>query len=286
MEKLKYEALFQRNIGFVDEIEQQKIKNQKIFILGVGGMGGAALMNLVRMGYVNIGIADIDLFEESNLNRQLFCNTETIGKDKAESAVDQVLRINPAIHIKNWGPDWIKSIDKICQEYKIIVNGCDDIFATNCLYLSAKKEKAIVIDAYTASVPSVYVTRPEDPSPLKRWLGLEHLNREDEALMERYKLKEAEYVMVNSNPLNHIHLPIALEMIQGKRSRMSLAPMVITTGCLMAYQVLFLTLDKKATNYHGFFMDPYGSVTKHNWGPISFFKKYLVKYLLNKWMKN
>ncbi|MDD4974054.1 MAG: ThiF family adenylyltransferase [Bacteriovorax sp.] len=281
---MSYKNLFQRNIGFVNESEQDKIQKQKVYIVGVGGMGGAALMNLVRMGYENIGVADIDSFEESNINRQLFCSTDTLGMDKAEASVMMVKKLNPAVNIKNWGHDWISKLDEICREYPIIVNGCDDIVASNILYNAARKFKCTVIDAYTASVPSVYVTRPSDPSPLTRWTGLSEINSSDKILIDQYKVKETEYVMTNSNSLPHIHLDIAIEMISGKRSRMSLSPMVISTGCLMAYQVLFLTIDKKATNYHGYFLDPYGKVTKNSFGPIHFIKKILVKFFLKKWL--
>ena len=284
MEKVSYKTLFQRNIGFVSEAEQDLIRVQKVFIVGVGGMGGAALMNLVRMGYENIGIADIDVFEESNINRQLFCSADSFGVDKAEASVTHVHKLNPAVQIKNWGHDWLTKLDEICKDRPIIVNGCDDIVASNILYNHSRKFQCIVIDAYTASVPSVYVTRPEDPSPLMRWTGKTEIKKTDLELIDEYKVKETEYVMTNSNSLEHIHLDIAIEMIQGKRSRMSLAPMVISTGCLMAYQVFFLTIAKKSTNYHGFFLDPFGKVTKHSWGPIHFGKKVLVKFFLNKWL--
>lgn len=284
MEKMNYKNIFQRNIGFVDKAEQEKMKNQKVFIVGVGGMGGAALMNLVRMGYEELGIADIDVFEESNINRQLFCNTDFVGVDKAEATITQLKKLNPNINIKNWGHDWLNKLDAICSEYSIIINGCDDIVASNELYNYAKKFKATIIDAYTASVPSVYVTQAKDPSPLMRWTGQNNIKNSDKKLIEEYKFKETEYVMTNSNSLDHIHLSIAIEMVSGKRSRMSLAPMVIGTGCLMAYQVLFLTLEKKVTDYHGYFLDPYGNVSKKTRNPLRFIKKIMVRYFLKKWL--
>lgn len=283
---MNYKTLFQRNIGFVNEEEQSKIHLQKVFIVGVGGMGGAALMNLVRMGYEHLGVADIDVFEESNINRQLFCNMDTVGIDKAEASVLQVHKLNPNVEIKNWGRGWLDHLPEICKEYPIIINGCDDIVASNILYNAARKAGCTVIDAYTASVPSVYVTRPKEPSPLMRWTGKEQIKETDVDLINEYKVKETEYVMTNSNSLEHIHLPIAIEMIQGKRSRMSLSPMVIMTGCLMSYQVLFLTIGKKATDHHGYFVDPFGKVTKRSLNPIMLIKKILVKFFLNKWLRD
>ncbi len=284
MEKMNYQHTFQRNIGFVDEAEQQKIKAQKVFVVGVGGMGGAAVMNLARMGYIHLGIADIDVFEESNINRQLFCNLDYVGMDKALASIEQLKKVNSDIEIKNWGHDWLTKLSEICSEYNIIINGCDDIVASNLLYNAAKKSGSTVVDAYTASVPSVYVTRAIDPTPLMRWTGKTQITNSETTLLQEYKTRETEYVMTNSNSLAHIHLEIAIEMVSGKRSRMSLAPMVIGTGCLMAYQVLFLTINKKVTNYHGYFLDPYGKVTKKGFGPLYLLKKLLVKHYLKKWL--
>lgn len=284
MEKMTYKNIFQRNIGFIDESEQEKIRKQKVFIVGVGGMGGAAVMNLVRMGYIHIGIADIDVFEESNINRQLFCNSDYIGVDKALASIAQLKKLNPEVAITNWGHDWLLKVDEICSENKIIINGCDDIVASNLLYNAAKKSGSTIIDAYTASVPSVYVTRSEDPTPLMRWTNKTQITATDNELIQKYKTKETEYVMTNSNSLAHIHLSIAIEMVAGKRSRMSLAPMVIGTGCLMAYQVLFLTINKTVTDYDGYFLDPYGKVTRKGWGPLYLIKRILVRHFLKKWL--
>ena len=74
MEEIKnkdkfYEESLVRNLGFVDQKEQESLSNIKVFVCGVGGMGGACLESLVRMGIKEVGICDIDVFEVSNLNR-------------------------------------------------------------------------------------------------------------------------------------------------------------------------------------------------------------------------
>ena len=64
-----YYSFTGRNIGFIDEREQQRLREARVFVCGVGGMGGAAFMALVRAGVGKFVIADIDRFEVSNLNR-------------------------------------------------------------------------------------------------------------------------------------------------------------------------------------------------------------------------
>jgi tRNA A37 threonylcarbamoyladenosine dehydratase len=71
-----YDEFITRNIGFVSVQEQEILKHANIFIPGVGGMGGAALACLARVGVCNFTIADIDTFEVSNLNRQIFSSLD------------------------------------------------------------------------------------------------------------------------------------------------------------------------------------------------------------------
>ena len=63
-----YDDFTGRNIGFVTEAEQGRLRKARVFIPGVGGMGGACLASLVRSGIETFAIADIDVFEVSNLN--------------------------------------------------------------------------------------------------------------------------------------------------------------------------------------------------------------------------
>ena len=76
-----YKTFSTRNIGFVTETEQTHLREGAVFVAGVGGMGGACLASLVRAGVGRIAIADIDRFEVSNLNRQVFANLDTLGEE-------------------------------------------------------------------------------------------------------------------------------------------------------------------------------------------------------------
>ena len=78
-EPFAYETFTTRNIGFVSAQEQERLRDARIFVCGVGGMGGAAFMALVRAGIGHFVIADIDCFETSNLNRQVFATAATLG---------------------------------------------------------------------------------------------------------------------------------------------------------------------------------------------------------------
>jgi hypothetical protein len=259
--KFNYDEMTQRNIGFVTSAEQAKLRKSRVFVCGTGGMGGACLQALARAGVSEFEIADFDTFEVSNLNRQVFASLSDVGKGKVEVTRRKLLDINPEIKIKVHGSDWVKDIDSILKRCKLVVNGMDDIAAGIHLYRRAKRFKATVIDAYTSPLPSVTYVRPEDPRPEDRlrfpsrgigWnkLTTDHINGS--------KLKEIEYVMVHSSSAKAVDLDIAAEMIAGKRSRMSFAPMVITTGNLMAFAAVAHLLKRKpTTDYRGYFFNPH-----------------------------
>jgi len=97
--KPQYKERFLRSIGIVDETQLNKIKHTSIAIAGLG-LGGAIFIDLVRMGFENFHIADPDIFERTNINRQRLAKESTIGKRKDQSAYDEAKDINPDVRIK------------------------------------------------------------------------------------------------------------------------------------------------------------------------------------------
>lgn len=85
--------------GIYTQEELNRIKNAKISISGVGGSAGSYLIDiLVRKGFEKFSISEPDNYEIRNLSRQLFANTNTLGKSKLEVAVEHITAINPDIH--------------------------------------------------------------------------------------------------------------------------------------------------------------------------------------------
>jgi molybdopterin-synthase adenylyltransferase len=260
-EAFSYAEFTTRNIGFITEQEQRSLRAGRVLIIGVGGMGGAALQALVRTGVGGFAIADIDTFELSNLNRQVFADLDTVNQSKAGATAARLKRINPDIVLEVFGEEWPGKLDELLTRYSIVINGMDDIAAGIDLYRRARRFGATVIDAYTSSLPSVLVVRPNDPRPEER-LRYPSLGRDIAQLDARIKgacfAREMEHVLVHSSSVKHIDMDAAIELLAGRRKRMSFAPMVITTGNLMAFEVVKLLLGSKTTaDYRGYFFDPW-----------------------------
>ena len=282
-----YAEFTTRNFGFVSPEEQARLKSASVFVAGVGGMGGACFASLVRAGVGRIGLADIDRFEISNFNRQVFASLDTVGQDKAAASEAAALRINPEIALERFGGEWTDKLDDIASRYNVIVNGCDDVAASVALYRAAKTHGVTVIDAYASPLPSVIVVRPDAPRPEER-LSYPTLGKSWEALtLEETRgafLKELEYVLTHSSSAFHVDLGAAAEMAAGKRSRMSFAPMVVTTGNLMAYEALQALMGRTSrTDHRGWFLNPYSAkVERPLLPPIAFAKGLLVRRFMAK----
>ena len=89
---------YERN-GIISHQEQAKLKKVKVCVLGCGGLGGYVIEMLSRFGIGYITAVDGDVFNLSNLNRQLLCTMETIGKSKAFTAAERVEHIDPTIEV-------------------------------------------------------------------------------------------------------------------------------------------------------------------------------------------
>ncbi len=67
-----------------------------------------------------------DVFEVSNLNRQLFATLDTVGRLKAEAARTGALKINPQVEVEVLGAEWTDRLDDILPKVAVVVNGTDD----------------------------------------------------------------------------------------------------------------------------------------------------------------
>jgi hypothetical protein len=256
-----YDVFVTRNLGFVSAADQDRLRNGSVFVAGVGGMGGACVASLVRAGLGRLAIADIDRFELSNLNRQVFATLDTVGQDKAVASAAALKRINPDLKLEVFDGTWTAQLADIARRYPIIVNGCDDVAATVHLYRVAREAGASVVDAYASPLPSVTLVRPQAPRPEDR-LAYPTRGKPWDRLTEvetrQSFVKELEYVLTHSSAASHIDLEVAAEVAAGRRSRMSFAPMVVTTGNLMAYEALQLVMGRRSrTDHRGWFLNPY-----------------------------
>ena len=80
----------------------EKLKNSRVAVFGIGGVGGYALEALVRAGVGEIDVIDSDCVAASNINRQILATTQTIGQLKVDVAEKRAKEINPDVKINKY----------------------------------------------------------------------------------------------------------------------------------------------------------------------------------------
>lgn len=282
-----YDEMTTRNLGFVSAEEQARLRDGAVFVAGVGGMGGACVQMLARAGVGRIAIADLDAFEVSNLNRQLFAFTDTVDRPKAEVTAEGLLKINPELRLEVLGGDWTDQLERLASEYPVIVNGCDDVAATVELYRVARRKGATVIDAWASPLPSVVRVGPGDPRPEER-LGYPTVGTPWREITAEQAgaafMKEIESVLTHSSSHAHVDLQAAAEMAAGKRKRMSFAPMVVTAGALMAGEALSLLMGRPTrTDCRGWFLNVRDArVERPLPAPLAWLKGWVVRRMMRR----
>lgn len=95
-----YGTAFSRNIGWVTAAEQEALRGKRVAIAGLGGVGGAHLLTLARLGIGRFTLAEFDSFDLVNFNRQVGASMATLGRPKLDVMVEQALAINPEAEIR------------------------------------------------------------------------------------------------------------------------------------------------------------------------------------------
>lgn len=93
---------YNRHIGSIGIDGQKKLLESKVVVVGLGGLGGFVCEHLARAGIGKITVIDPDVFDQTNLNRQLLANNNNIGKKKTAEAKKRIKKINPAVEFKGY----------------------------------------------------------------------------------------------------------------------------------------------------------------------------------------
>ncbi len=94
-----YEAAFARNTGLISDAGQQQLRDCRVAIPGMGGVGGVHLITLARLGVGAFNIADSDAFSCANFNRQYGATVDAIGQCKTATMASYARSINPEVKL-------------------------------------------------------------------------------------------------------------------------------------------------------------------------------------------
>jgi len=110
---------YKRNQSTISIENQLKLLNANVAIIGCGGLGGHIAELLTRIGVGKLTLFDFDIFEEHNLNRQNFSNSNSLGKEKVIVVKEALELINPALHVE----PFVKKFDPLAD--MDLISQCD-----------------------------------------------------------------------------------------------------------------------------------------------------------------
>lgn len=106
---------------------QNKLRKSSVLCIGAGGLGSPCTMYLAAAGIGKLGIIDMDVVDESNIQRQILHGSSDIGVKKIDSAKDTLQEINPYVKLELYDEEFDENnAEVIAKNYDIIIDGTDN----------------------------------------------------------------------------------------------------------------------------------------------------------------
>ncbi len=143
---------FSRTELLLGKKAMEKLKNAKVAVFGIGGVGGYVCEALVRSGVGAFDLIDDDKVCLTNLNRQIIATRKTIGKYKTDVMKDRILEINPDARVEVHKCFFLpENADEFpCEEYDYIVDAVDTVTAKISLVMKAQEMNVPIISSMGA----------------------------------------------------------------------------------------------------------------------------------------
>jgi tRNA A37 threonylcarbamoyladenosine dehydratase len=143
---------FSRTELLVGNVGMERLKNARVAIFGIGGVGGYTVEALARSGVGTLDLIDDDKICLTNINRQIFATRSTVGKYKVDVARDRILDINPDAKVNIYKtfyvPDTAEQFD--FTQYDYVVDAIDTVTGKIELILQADKTGTPIISSMGA----------------------------------------------------------------------------------------------------------------------------------------
>ncbi|NDY93427.1 ThiF family adenylyltransferase [Ideonella livida] len=264
MAEFRYDEAFSRNLGWVTASEQHRLRQARVALAGMGGVGGVHLQTLARLGVGHFHIADLDTFELANFNRQAGALVSTLGQSKVEVLRRQVLDINPEAEVTVFArgihPD---NLDDFLRRVDVYVDGLDFFaFGARRAVFSACQELEIpAVTAAPLGMGAALLDFLPGSMGFEDYFGLEGCDEAEQALR----------LLVGLAPgmLHRTYLADRSRVdLRGRRGPSTVMACQLCAG-LAATEVLKIVLGRGPLRPapHGLQVDAYRGRTVHTWRP-------------------
>lgn len=260
-----YEKGFSRNIGWVTQKEQATLRAAKVAIAGLGGVGGAHLVTLCRLGLTNFHISDFDDFDIHNLNRQAGAFMPHMGRPKLDTLAQMARDINPEVNLKLF-PEGVQpeNVDAFLDDIDVYVDGLDffALPARRMVFAKCRERKIPVLTAAPLGIGVAFLYF--SPTGMS---AEEYFKWEGQELQEQYArfIAGLSPAMLNRNYL----VDAAAVNFQERRGPSTIMACDLCAG-VMGASVLKLLLNRGSIRAApwGMQFDAYHQKLKFTWRPF------------------
>ena len=163
------EPRYERNIPALTEAECLALGQKRVLVVGCGGLGGHIIDQLARIGIGSLRVVDGDIFEETNLNRQLLSSLPLLGTAKAKAAEAHIRRVNPGVAVEA-----VEAFLTAENAYQL-VSGCDIVVDA---LDNIPSRKLLAATCTGAGIPYVY-------GAIQGWVAQAAVSMPGDGLVER-----------------------------------------------------------------------------------------------------
>lgn len=263
--EFSYRAAFSRNIGWLSESEQETLKANRIAIAGLGGVGGAHLLTLARLGVSKFCISDFDEFGVHNLNRQAGAFMSRMGRSKMETMAAMARDVNPEIELRQFAEGINpENVDAFLTDVDVYVDGLD--------FFALPARRMVFAKCREKGIP-VLTAAPLGMGVAFLYFSPTGMSAEDYFRWEGHELEEqyARFIAGLSPAMVQRHYLVAPEAVnfQEKRGPSTVMACDLCAG-VMGTSVLKLLLGRGSIRPApwGMHFDAYHQTLKHTWRPF------------------
>ncbi len=226
---LKYE----RNLGTVGLQGQIELLRSRVAVVGLGGLGGFVSELLARTGVGHLVLIDDDVYDESNLNRQLHSSIKSIGDFKAKTTADRLQLVNPATEIEFYQKRFTQDSAHLLEDCDLVLDCLDSTQDRFRLQKSCEEQGVTMIHgAIAGRMGQIAVIEPAGPGLESLYGPLEDIPDQGvelelgnlgatAAAIAAFEVQEAiKYITDTSSPLDKEMLLI--DMATGRCERVAL----------------------------------------------------------------
>lgn len=264
MNAFDYQTAFSRNIGWVTGAEQAVLRNSRIAIAGMGGVGGIHLLTLARLGVGKFNISDFDTFDQVNFNRQAGATMQTLGHPKVDVMAKQALDINPELDIRTF-PRGVneENIEDFFRDVDLYVDGLDFfVFAAReAVYQACERLKIPAVIAAPLGMGTAVVNILPGHMSFEEYFRFSGVSEEEKAL--RFLLGLSPAMLQRGYLVDRSTVDFAARRGPSTAMACQLCAGAAATEALK----ILLQRGKVLAAPHGYQFDAYRNKFTHTWRP-------------------